>query len=362
MGKKVCYYVSANTSSGYVSFFDDLIKQIERVYIIKGGPGSGKSTFIKRIGEDLLSVGMNVDFIYSPDDKYTLEGVFIKDICVAIINGTYPHSIDPVYPGAIERILDFGNFWDIDYLRLHRNTIKLLTDTIQEKYKIFFKHMGKAREIHDRWEKEYLLGMDFTKADSITDNIISDIIGKPTGKAPKQTHRFSGAMTPQGQVCFYNELTEDIGRRYIVKGRPGSGKSTMTKKISAAAFANGYDVEYYHCSFDADSIDMVIIPELSFALLDGTAPHVLDPANGDMLVDMFECINTEIVRENDNPIKSIQEEYAQEIGKAKEVYSDIYCLHEKLENFYINATDFNDVNALRIRITKTLMDMRKEQL
>jgi hypothetical protein len=79
-----------------------------------------------------------------------------------------------------------------------------------------------------------------------------------------------------------------------------------------------------------------------------------------VLVDMYECINTEIVKENENPIKSIQEEYAREIGKAKEAYSDIYCLHEKLENFYINATDFNDVNALRIRITKTLIDMRKE--
>jgi Cdc6-like AAA superfamily ATPase len=360
MGKKSCYFVTANTSSGFVSFFDDVIKQSERVYIIKGGPGSGKSTFIKRIGEDLLSVGMSVDFIYSPEDRNSIEGIYVKDIRVAIINGTYPHSIDPVYPGAIERILDFSNFWDIDYLRLHGSTIKQLTDEIEKGYKTFFRHMKNAKSIHDRWEKEYLLGMDFSRADSITEDIISGIIEKPSGKNPKASHRFAGAMTPQGQVSFYNELTGDISRRYVMKGRPGTGKSTLTKKISAAALENGYDVEYYHCSFDVESIDMVIIPELDFALLDGTAPHVLDPIGDDVLVDMYECINTEIVKENENPIKSIQEEYAREIGKAKEAYSDIYCLHEKLENFYINATDFNDVNALRIRITKTLIDMRKE--
>ena len=362
MGKKSCYFATANTSSGFVSFFDGVIKDSERVYIIKGGPGSGKSTFMKRIGEDLLSVGMSVDFIYSPEDKYSIEGIYVKDIKVAIINGTYPHTIDPAYPGAIERILDFGNFWDIDYLRLHKGAIKQLTDAIEYEYSIFFRHMNNAKKIHDRWEKEYLLGMDFSKADFITDGIISDVIGLPTGKTPEISHRFAGAMTPQGQVCFYKELTEDIGKRYVVKGRPGTGKSTMTKKISSAALEKGYNVEYYHCSFDVDSIDMIIIPELDFALLDGTAPHVLDPVQGDVLVDMFECINTEIVRENEKPIMDIQDEYAREIGKAKEIYSEISCLYEKLKNYYINATDFNDVNALRIRITKTLIDMRKEQL
>lgn len=360
MGKESCYFVTANTSAGFVSFFDDVIRQSERVYIIKGGPGSGKSTFINRIGEDLLSVGMSVDFIFSPDDKNSVEGIYIKDIKVSIINGTYPHPIDPVYPGAIERILDFGNFWDIDYLRLHKSAIKQLTDEIEKRYQMFFEYMNKAKLIHDRWEKEYLLGMDFSKADSIAKGIISDIIKKPSGKTSSAIHRFAGAMTPQGQVSFYNELTEDIGRRYVMKGRPGTGKSTLTNKIASAALENGYDVEYYHCSFDPKSIDMIKIPELDFALLDGTAPHVLDPTGNDVLVDMFECINTDIVKENENPIKSIQEEYAREIGKAKEAYSNIYCLHEKLEKYYINATDFNDVNALRIRITKTLIDMRKE--
>lgn len=360
MGKKSCYFVTANTSSGFVSFFDDVIKQSERVYIIKGGPGSGKSTFTKRIGEDLLSVGMDVDFIYSPEDRNSIEGIYMKDISVAIINGTYPHPIDPVYPGAIERILDFGNFWDIDYLRLHRSAIKQLTDDIEREYQIFFKHMKNAKNIHDRWEKEYLLGMDFSKADKIAQEIISYIIRKPSLKTPRTTHRFAGAMTPQGQVSYYNELTEDISRRYVMKGRPGTGKSTLTNKIASAALENGYHVEYYHCSFDPKSIDMIKIPELDFALLDGTSPHVLDPAGDDVLIDMFECINTEIVNENDNPIRSIQEEYAGEIGRAKDAYSNIYHLHEKLETFYINATDFNDVNALRIRITKTLIDMRKE--
>jgi hypothetical protein len=85
---------------------------------------------------------------------------------------------------------------------------------------------------------------------------------------------------------------------------------------------------------------MIIIPELSFAIIDGTAPHVLDPFGNDHLVDMFSCINTEIVHENEDPIKSIEKEYAGEIGKAREVYRKIKELNDELKQFYTNANSY----------------------
>lgn len=222
-----------------------------------------------------------------------------------------------------------------------------------------FKYFKNGKLIHDRWEKEYLKGMDFSKAEEITKSIIENLIKERKEYQGKEHHRFSGAMTPQGNISFYELLIENIKNRYVVKGRPGTGKSTMTRKIAKASLEAGYDVEYYHCAFDPDSIDMIIIPELSFVILDGTAPHVFDPGEGDNLVDMFECIDTNIVHENEDPIKSIEIEYANEIANAKNVYTRIKELNDKLENYYVSATDFNDVNALRIRITKTLKGMKK---
>jgi hypothetical protein len=188
---------------------------------------------------------------------------------------------------------------------------------------------------------------------------VGNLIKERKESMGKEWHRFSGAMTPQGNINFYELLIENIKNRYIVKGRPGTGKSTMTRKLAKAALDAGYDVEYYHCAFDPDSIDMIIIPEMSFAILDGTAPHVFNPGEGDNLVDMFECIDTNIVHEHEDPIKSIEIEYANEIANAKDVYTRIKELNDKLENYYVSATDFNDVNALRIRITKTLKEMKK---
>ncbi|WP_051514959.1 hypothetical protein [Fervidicella metallireducens] len=254
--------------------------------------------------------------------------------------------------------MDFGQYWDIDLLRKNKEPIVRIIKEISDCYKVYFEYLKKGKSIHDLWEKEYLKGMDFNKADKITQEIISKTIVGKLNKEGKEVHRFSGALTPQGQICFYEELTDGIINRYVVKGRPGTGKSTMNKKIAKAALEAGFDVEYYHCAFEPASIDMIIIPELDFAILDGTAPHVFDPDGDDILVDMFTCIDTNIVHEEDNPIKQITEDYASELKKAKDVYKKIKDLHDELEKYYIAATDFNEVNALRIRIENELKNLR----
>lgn len=360
MAVKTCYLASANTSAGFTSFFEYVLEDAQRVYIIKGGPGCGKSTFMKTIGEELLDKGLDVDIIYCSADKDSVDAVYIHGVEVAIVDGTAPHVIDPKYPGAVERLLDFGDYWDIDYLRNNKVPIKAYTDEIAESYKEFYKLMKNAKLIHDRWEAEYHKGMSFDKANEITDRLIKEIVKESIGGKGREKHRFAGALTPQGQVSFYENLTEGIKNRYIMKGRPGSGKSTMLKKLAKTAIEAGYDVEFYHCGFDPNSIDMLRIPKLSFAILDGTAPHVFDPAGDDKLIDMADCIDFNIVKENEEPIVSIQKEYAEEIAKVKKVYRKIKDLHDELEKYYIDATDFNDVNALRKRITNAIVEMIEE--
>ena len=62
-------------------------------------------------------------------------------------------------------------------------------------------------------------------------------------------------------------------KRIFIKGRPGTGKSTFLKKLSKSLIDNGFDVEEYYCSFDKESLEMVISRELSFAVFDSTSPH-----------------------------------------------------------------------------------------
>ena len=51
MARKSASFLGANTPKGFVSFFDELYNPYDNcsAYIIKGGPGTGKSTLMKAI-------------------------------------------------------------------------------------------------------------------------------------------------------------------------------------------------------------------------------------------------------------------------------------------------------------------------
>ena len=60
---------------------------------------------------------------------------------------------------------------------------------------------------------------------------------------------------------------------YIIKSGPGSGKSSLMRRVERHLQAAGLKTEQVLCSGDPDSLDAVIVPELGAAIVDGTAPQ-----------------------------------------------------------------------------------------
>ena len=92
-------------------------------------------------------------------------------------------------------------------------------------------------------------------------------------------HFFLGANSGNGYQSLFGQLTEDrtLYDMVILKGPPGTGKSTFLKLVGEAMEAVGTAVEYIHCAGAPDSLDGVLLPELRCALADGTAPHGTAP-------------------------------------------------------------------------------------
>lgn len=87
---------------------------------------------------------------------------------------------------------------------------------------------------------------------------------------------FLGCASPEGfRNSFADMLNEDGFYAYILKGGPGTGKSTLMKKFAAAFADENPDV--YRCSSDTNSVDAVVLPQRKIIIVDGTAPHVADP-------------------------------------------------------------------------------------
>ncbi len=89
---------------------------------------------------------------------------------------------------------------------------------------------------------------------------------------------FAGGNTPQGFFSYYDYIlpTEYAKKIICIKGGPGTGKSGLMKR-AVQKYEARYSVEQMHCSSDPNSLDGVVVPELGLAIIDGTAPHVVDP-------------------------------------------------------------------------------------
>ena len=46
------FFLGACTPQGFLSHYDSLFDELEQLYIIKGGSGCGKSTFMRKIGAE----------------------------------------------------------------------------------------------------------------------------------------------------------------------------------------------------------------------------------------------------------------------------------------------------------------------
>lgn len=75
-GTEKHYFAAANTSAGFVSFFDALFdpKQLKKIYILKGGPGVGKSTLMKNAALAAQKNGFHPIFYHCSSDPKSLDG------------------------------------------------------------------------------------------------------------------------------------------------------------------------------------------------------------------------------------------------------------------------------------------------
>lgn len=108
---------------------------------------------------------------------------------------------------------------------------------------------------------------------------------------------FLGANSPRGFYSLYDQLIkiEDAAAVYILKGGAGCGKSTLMRQVALAAEESDAQVEYILCSGDPDSLDAVVLPDLGTALVDGTAPHVVEPKYPGVVeryINLGDCYDT----------------------------------------------------------------------
>ncbi len=91
------YFLGANSPSGFYSLYDHLLppEQARAIYILKGGPGCGKSTLMRKVAAWAQETGLETEYILCSGDPDSLDAVVFPDKAAAIVDGTAPHVVVP---------------------------------------------------------------------------------------------------------------------------------------------------------------------------------------------------------------------------------------------------------------------------
>ena len=358
-GKIRRVFPGGNTSKGFYSYYDNIIeKDANRIFILKGGPGTGKSSLMKKIAKEMLGKGYDVEYHHCSSDNNSIDGIVIPKLRVAMIDGTAPHVVDPKNPGAVDEIIHLGDFWDTKNMEESKDKILYYIENNSKFYKRAYKYFPAARLIQEDIIWMNSEAQDFAKVNIETNKLINDIFGEleTSEKLGKERHLFGSAYTPNGWIEYTDTLLEGLEVVYYIKGDYGTGKSTLLEKVYKEAIARGLYVEIHHTPLIPEKIETVIIKELSLAL---TISKVAEKENY-KTIDLDQYLNKEILEKYKLNIEQDKQVYKQLIDIALSNIAAAKKNHDMIETFYVPNMNFSEIEKLRDKLVKRILQYDKE--
>ncbi|GAB6168362.1 PRK06851 family protein [Clostridium carnis] len=339
-------FPGGNTSQGFYSFYRYILSQEDAVRIIclKGGPGTGKSSLMKKLGAHFQDKGYTLEYHHCSSDNNSLDGIVIKELGVALLDGTSPHMVDPIHPGAVDEILNLGDALDTDALSLCKNEIMSTCKRISNNFKRAYTFLEAAKSIHEDWSSLNAASLDYYKVSTITESLKEEIFNVQKSGYGDERHLFATAFTPDGIITFAKDLTSQYKNKFVLKGGPGFGKTNILTEIGKTAQKKGYFVEYMHDPFIPERLEHIFIPELSTCVL--SENEISQTSFSGKVYNIEDFCKSSILSSNKNDIDYSSELFYELTNKALSFISEAHKIHDELEAYYIKAMDFNMINKI----------------
>lgn len=199
---KTTYFAGANTGDGFVGSYVDIANEslLDKVYIIKGGPGTGKSSLMRRVAKTAERENHEVGYYLCGSDPESLDCIVI-DGKIAVLDGTSPHTRDMQFPGAKSTIIDISKCWDENSLELECGKIMVYSARKALEYSSAYKYLKAAEQIeHDNMLITSKF-FNYKKAEACIERLIKKL-GKPTAKNTDAKHYYTHGITMKGQFCL----------------------------------------------------------------------------------------------------------------------------------------------------------------
>lgn len=335
-------FASSHTRAGFHTFIPKLLEGLKKVYILKGATGTGKSTFIKMIGETFYEKGYDIEYWMSALDSISADGVYIPQLEVALVNGNLQHPIEPKYPGVKEEVIYLGNYWDENIIKSQKDEIEKKIDEIEKLYEKVYLEIKKAAQLKADINKAGAAYLNMQKMEDLSRHLCQEIFNHN----PQEKHYFASALTAEGIVNYVNESSSNIKKRYILQGPSGSGKSSIIYDVAQKAKEKGYFLEYYYCGLEVESLVMLIVRNLDLALIDAGNISMLNKV-GDRIINMEKYLDDFDSEQLKIQCSETYRKYQVHLRNAQEELEKVLQHNNELKKIYSSAMDFTALDKKR---------------
>lgn len=262
------FFLGANSAQGFYSLYSDFASRPgDMLHIIKAGPGTGKSTFMRKIGQAAEERGYEVEYIICSGDPDSLDGVYIPDLGVGFADGTAPHVLDPDFFGVTGTYLNLGRFCDTNAVRAHGGQIVDVTRRYKAQYAAAYDYLAAAGRVDE------VRGAAFHTPDILAavrrraDSAVRREFGTGRKNAPGSvTRRFLSAISCKGLVFLDDTLSTLCPRVYCLENRCGLADDFLRQVLSGAV-AVGADAIVCPSPLRPETLEAVLFPNQGVAFL-----------------------------------------------------------------------------------------------
>ena len=343
--KNTHFFLGANSAEGFYGLYDQLLDvRLYDLLILKGGPGCGKSTFMRRAAAAMEERGLETVYIHCSGDPDSLDGVIFPAIGTAIVDGTAPHVLEPRYVGAHERYVDLSPCYDLAAAKETASGLTALTDAYRASYREAYhvlRALGGVDEerralVRARFDGEKLL----RRAAGIA---AREFRGRGEARG-RSAEVFLGGLTCQGRLCRFDSVDALCPRVYELCDSYGLA-APMLRALREAALDAGEDVLACRDPLRPAELEHLLIPARGLAFITtGEGVRYEGKPYRRLRVDAMaeeklaraEKAHLRFIR---RVRRALEEEAVASLARAKRG-------HDALEALYRPCVDFEAVNAL----------------
>ena len=328
------YFLGNNTAYGFVGNYETELADKKKVVLLKGGPGTGKSTILKRVAKEAKERGLDYELWFCSGDPNSLDGVYIKDLNIAVVDATAPHATGADLPVIKDVIVDLATSLKEQIIAPHKDEVVNLIKCKKQRFMRAYQHLKLAlchfeNQIALEWQ-DVCEPQIRRKAVEFSD-MLKDKYGYVFDKAERGRRVFARAICPYGESEYFDHLKD----KKIVKVEGGE-YATNVFFDELRKFVKGMEILN---PLEPKHIDGIVIGDTA-VVKDVGFEKDYDRIN---LEEYEHFANDKDIIDEKNGV-AIEKAFAvEELNKAREY-------HMELEKYFVSAMDFDHNEKLAKRV------------